>query len=598
MLMGGCAHKEVTQTADSSNASLPVSEETKEDIPYEAYEARNQVLDYFNPIKGDIENIEDEIIRVRLREEGHVKEGMRLSVFRESEPFYHPVTNELIGNAEEYVGRIEVMEENAVDGLYLCSAIEGDVRTGDKVRISSSRIKLAFFQDRKANWSISEAFYGSLKDSGRFEIVDSFTPDYQPDTLSKVARDLGAEAVLMFSTPVKERKRLLSIKLYWAEDGEILGEIEEESQVVADITVPEEEFISSTFTSREPWGKFALPGGQLIAMGDVDGNGTDDFVISDGREIHIYSIKEDVREMWNIKTKEEGSHLSLDVLDLNNNGRAEIFVTSVVNASYMNTSDSIYTEDNTSYTNENRANSFVIEYDPSEGYKKIEENMPYFLRVNGKTLLMQRYHRNTIFSGPVYRGEWREMHYEPDKPLELPDKANIYGFTFVDWKNEGQIDVITYDDKGYLYLYDHNGNLKWKSDTSFGPFAFSFESRTASSINPTVKWSLRGRLEIVRTDRGLEVVAVSRKPVLKMVPGLGSNESDVYSLWWDGSVMDEELILHRVSGAVTDYWLQGRELFLIAKGSLRTFISNLASGDVLTRSILYYYNFAPLETNP
>ncbi len=590
MLVNGCSLKKVTQDDNAVDLEPPVSTKTPDDISNKVFEARDMVLDYFKPLNGVIENIENRVVKVRL-EKAHVKQGMRLSVFRESKPFYHPVTNELIGNAEDFAGRIEVIEENADDGLYLCNIINGDIKEGDKVRISSSRIKLAFFQDRSTNWSVSESFNGALKDSGRFDIVESYTPDYKPETLSKSARGLGAEAVLMFSTPEKDGKRMLNVKLYWVEDAKLFGELEEISQNAAEMKVPDEEFISRTFEDVKPWQRFQLPGGRLIAMGDVDGNGTDEFVASDGRSIRIYAVKEELQEIWKIKAEGGGAHLSLDILDLNNNGRAEIFVTSVVNPGTINTGDGeIFSDDI-------KVSSFVIEYDPSGGYKRIDDNISFFLRVIGKTLLMQRASRDAIFSGPVYNGVWKDMHYKPDEPLGLPDKANIYGFTYVDWKNEGRFEFMTFDDLGYLYLYDVEGHLKWRSDDSYGPFTLTFENRTRSIGNPKVKWSVRSRLAIIKTERGQEVVAIKRKPLLKGMPGFGANEADVYSLSWDDGVMNEKLVLGEVPGAITDSWIQGRELFLVARGDFNTLISNVIEGEFSISSILYHYNFAPLETN-
>jgi hypothetical protein len=93
--------------------------------------------------------------------------------------------------------------------------------------------------------------------------------------------------------------------------------------------------------------------------------------------------------------------------------------------------------------------SFVLEYDPAEGYKKIKDNMPYFLRVSGKTLLMQKFDTGRIFSGAVYEAEWKDGNYQPKRQLVLPPDVNIYGFTFADWQNNGMYHLVTFDDNGY-----------------------------------------------------------------------------------------------------------------------------------------------------
>ena len=127
---------------------------------------------------------------------------------------------------------------------------------------------------------------------------------------------------------------------------------------------------------------------------------------------------------------------------------------------------------------------------------------------------------------------------------------------------------------------------------------FSFKERTRSVVNPVTKWSVRNRLANMKTERGQEVVAVKRKPVVPGLPALGVNKADVYSLWWDGRVMDERLIMSEVAGAVTDFRIKGRELFLIARGGLGMFMSNIAEGEFSNSTILYYYNLAPVEEKP
>ena len=559
---------------DPGDPAYPVKEKFSPDTSNGVYKIRDSVLAYFSPLSGRVEEVGDGTVRVGLENEVHIKKGMRFSVYRKSRPFYHPVTNELMGYAEDPVGKIRVNAAEPHDGLYDCTIIKGDIREGDKVRITSSKIKLAFFQDRKSDWVLSEAFYGALKDSGRFEILEAYTPDYEPDTLSGLARDLGAEAFLMFSTPVEGERRFLSVKLYWAEDVKLFGEIKEEAgRNISGTLAPAGEFIASTLTETEPWGSYELAGGQLIASGDVDGDGIKELVISDGNDIRIYRLKDELLELWFIKGSPVEKHLSIDVLDLNNNGMAEIFVTSLKTVS-----------------GDSGISSFVIEYNPSEGYRKIKSNMPYFLRVSGKTMLMQKVNRNKIFSGPVYEGEWDDGRYQPGKPLELPVGVNIYGFTFIDWKNDGRPDLVSFDDSGYLYLYDDDGNLKWKSDKSYGPFPFSFKMSSGSMDDPEAKWFVRGRLIPVESGRGQELVVLDRKPVAKLMPGLGSWGAEVSCLWWEDGIMNEKLIMREVPGAITDYWVEGKTIFLIARGNLSTFIEKIASGEFSKGGKLYYYN--------
>jgi hypothetical protein len=544
---------------------------------------RDFVLSYFNPVRGTITGVKDGFVSVDLGIDKEVKGGTRLFVFRQGSPFYHPTTKEMIGKVEDKVGRVEIKKRDA-KGIYDCLVINGDLKKGDIVRISSSKIKLAFFQDRKSDWELSEVFYKSLKDSQRFEILESYTRDYRAEALSGLAKELGAEAFLIFSTTSREGRIFFNVKLFWVEDthfftemgGAAGSEIEEE-------LISEASLLDINITGREPWGSYNLKDGELIAVGDVDGNGTRELVVSDGTNLRIYDMKEKPQEIWFIKGEPHERHLSIDIHDINANGRDEIFVTSLID-------------------DKSRMSSFVVEYDLSNEYRRIWVKSPYFLRVAGETLLMQKFTRFGIFSGPLLKGVWKDGSYQPEGTVKLPDGVNIYGFVFIDWHKEGHPQLMTFDDKGYLNLYE-KGQSIWKSEDTYGEFNLSFlkdrktifdrssERDSRSLTNDEEKWYVRARLVPVKTARGQEVIVVKNVPVLANMPGLGTGRSEIYALWWNGDTMDEELVMRGISGAVTDIQLDGSELFIISGSSVSAFIKEAFTGHLLKGSRLYYYKF-------
>ncbi len=564
----------------------PEIETSPSDLTVGVTRIKEEILEYFTPLSGVVEDAGEGMVKIRLEGENSVRKGMRFSVFREGKHIYHPVTNESIGRSEAYVGRIEVKDHKPSGGLYICSVINGDIRAGDTARITSSKVKLAFFQDKKADWNLSEVLHGALMESGRFEILESYTPSYTPEDLSEVARKLDAEAVLMFSTGKKDDSKLMKVKLFWAEDAKMFREMQEASgQAVADMFTPEETFISEAFTDTEPWGKYNLEGGRLMAIGDVDGNGAKELVISSGSRITIYDMANDIREIWTLKGSFEGKHLSVDVLDLNNNGRAEIFVTSLIDKS------DITIDIEKAFSMRSKMKSFVIEYGPSKKYRVIDENLPYFMRVAGKKLLMQKFTAKGIFSGAVYEGKWQEGSYHPDRALKLPDRVNIYGFTYVDWQDRGQAYIMSFDDNGYLDLFDESGSRVWSSDQKYGWFSLFIKRKSYSVDQDDAKKAIRGRLISIKTERGQEVIAVKEIPVVERVPGFGVKAAEVYSLSWNDGEMEEKLIMEEVSGSIMDYWIEGKRLFLLARGGIFSAVENTAEGKISRKSILYYYNF-------
>lgn len=550
---------------------------------------RESVLSYFQPAQGTVTGVTESGVTIKLDDGQTARPGMRFGIFRKGDPFYHPVTGELIGYTENAVGTVEVVD-GASDGQYAAKTVSGDIKAGDTARITASKIKLAFFQDRKADWAISESFFQSVKDSGRFELLESYVPGYEPDVLAAKARELGAGAVLLFTTPVRDGRTYLDVKLYWADSDKMFIELEDAvSEKTVERLKAEDEFISSSLANLDPWASYEIADGLLLSMGDVDKDGEKEIVISDGRNLRIYKLRNEIQEVWMIEGKSDEQHLSVDIADVNKNGMAEIFVTALADGgtSGKGLSDAENPLDDKSA----KMRSYVIEYVPSEGYKKISGPVPYFFRVIGNTLLMQKFISGTVFGGEVHEAKWEDGRYRPADPVKLPKGANIYGFTFVDWRNSGETSLMTFDDDGYLILYDRTGHVLWKSDTSFGTFQLSFNEYTHSIVNPVKKWSVRGRLITIKTERGQEVLAVRRVPFASMVPGLGATGAEVYSLWWDGSVMDSRRILNDISGSITDYWVDKRKLFLIAKGSILSFVKNAATGEIKNGSMLYYFNF-------
>jgi hypothetical protein len=561
-------------------AIVPVSAYAVSDDSNHA--VRDAVLSYFHPVNGVVADVVDGGVSITLENGDRLRKGERLSVFRSGLPFYHPITNDMIGHTEDLIGRIEVKGKTEEQGRYLCTILNGDLKTGDIVRVTSSPIKLAFFQDQQAEWSLTERFYGSLKESQRFDIIETYTENFEEENLSELSRGLGAEAVLVLSTPLENGTRKLRVRLLWTEDAHMFAEIEESvgAEVVSSVR-SEENLLDINLTDNEPWGNYLLEDGELFAFGDVVGNGERELVVSDGNNLRVYSMRDAPQEIWFLKGGAEERHLSIDVLDLNDNGRSEIFVTSLINGGRT-------------------MNSFVLEYDSVSGYRRVWDRAPYFFRVMDDALLMQKFTSFGLFTGPVYKGGWENGDYKPVSPLKLPDDVNIYGFAYINREKKVDAGLVSFDDDGYLHLYN-NGQPVWKSTDSYGKFEISLTRNKRAMFDNTddldesspgrdsMETFVRGRLITVKTRRGEEIIVVKRVPLLKNMPGLGTGKTEIHSLLWAGGVMDEELLIQGISGPATDYLVDDNELFFIVRTSMVGFVKEAIGGDFLRGSRLYYY---------
>lgn len=549
--------------ADNTHMS-PSPETDAASFPKSTNQLNEAVLELFKPVNGRVESVDGSTVTVIIENDGTVMKGVRLSVFREGAPFYHPVTNTVIGRTEDLEGRVEVLSEKGPDGYYQCRVVNGSIKAGDLVRLTRSKIKLAFFQHRKTDWALSEAFFSSLKNSGRFEILEAYSAEFSPDALSAISRELGAEAFLMFSTPFTDSGKILSAKLFWAEDSMMFADIDEPVDSSAGkIKSAGHEFMFSDLSGMDPERSYKIDDGSLFTMGDVDGNGLSELVVSDGHEIKIYSFKNELHRLWTIREMPGYQHISIDVLDLNNNGTAEIFVTSL--------------------SGNNRVSSFILEFD-SVKYTAVRKNMPYFLRVVNGKLLMQSAGSLKMFGAPVYEGD--EL-YHAVRPLELPDGVNIYGFNYIGTKDHDTY-VLSFDDKGYLNLFDDKGVRIWKSSNVYTVYSPYVMKKGGSASYADKEWVVRDRLMSARTARGREIIALRKIPTVSIAPGFGSKGSEVYSLWWNGSSMEEKKLINEIR-PVSDYRVNGNEIFLLVREGLLSRLKDLGTGEFARGSILYYY---------
>jgi hypothetical protein len=143
---------------------------------------------------------------------------------------------------------------------------------------------------------------------------------------------------------------------------------------------------------------------------------------------------------------------------------------------------------------------------------------------------------------------------------------------------------------GFLHLYDESGSSIWKSGESYGESDISVQRPNFQQGDPGEYWFVRGRLIAIKTERGQEVFVVRKIPNLNLIPGSGSKEAEVYSLWWDGITMEKTPVLKGLPGSVNDYWITGNGIFLISRGNFLNLLKNSMGGEFSKGSMIYYYN--------
>ena len=288
-----------------------------------------------------------------------------------------------------------------------------------------------------------------------------------------------------------------------------------------------------------------------LAVGDVDGDGRQETVFINENKVFVFRYING--KFMNVAEMTQPSHntfISVDVADINNNGRAEIFVTS--------------------FSGTDTLRSFVLEWDGKQ-LIKIADKEPWYFRViqapdlKGQILVGQKRSIKKIFYGSIYEFEWRNNKYVPANAYILPKSANVYGFAYGDATNNGRMVTVAYTRDERLRLFD-NGEEEWTSNKRYGGHSIYLTKN--SSIEST-------RTKIAGDPVPLERVYLPQRVIIADMNKDGKNEvvvvqnidsagrvfgrlrlfvsGQIKSLFWDNVGLYEQWETHDISGFISDF---------------------------------------------
>jgi len=177
-----------------------------------------------------------------------------------------------------------------------------------------------------------------------------------------------------------------------------------------------------------------------VTLGDVDGDGKIETVAATPHSVIIFRSENGAfRKIAEIEESSSKNLIGIDCADINENGVAEIFVTS------LNAERTV-------------VSSYILEYDGSN-FVKIIKATPYYFRVaatphRGKILLGQRPRTGKPSAGGIFEMKWQNGEYVPTDPINVPIDTNLLGLTIGDAENDGQEVAVAYKDGDYIQIID------------------------------------------------------------------------------------------------------------------------------------------------
>jgi len=279
-----------------------------------------------------------------------------------------------------------------------------------------------------------------------------------------------------------------------------------------------------------------------IALGDVDGDQKTEVVFISDRRVFVHRLQDQrLVKLWEKSGKRGYRYISVDVADVNNNGLAEIFVTSVKNPG-------------------DRLGSFVLEWD-GRAFQPITEDANWYYRVvelpyQGQALLGQKRTMDEPFVKGVYELTWQNGAYEAQGPLTLPKGVNLFGFAQGDVTNKGLQTTAAFDREDHLRLFSLSGDEKWRGGEPFGGSMNYVESWVKNS-DIADRLYLPQRIYVLDLDGDgkQEVVVPSNEGQLgRLFAKLRTfSTGHMTSLAWNGLTLVPKLQTPKLEGYISDF---------------------------------------------
>lgn len=190
-----------------------------------------------------------------------------------------------------------------------------------------------------------------------------------------------------------------------------------------------------------------------LAIGDVDGDGALEVVMTDREKVLVYKLNEGrLAEFATIEPGVRYKIHAVNVADLNDNGKAEIYI---------------------SAADAGMPGSMGVEWD-GKAMVTLFKDARYYLRPVkvpglGMVLAGQKSGAEGIaISGPIFILTRDGENLSGDERLPVPSGVNMFDFSFADVDGDGEWEVVVLDRWNKLLVMKQSGKVMWKSEDRYG----------------------------------------------------------------------------------------------------------------------------------
>ncbi len=302
-----------------------------------------------------------------------------------------------------------------------------------------------------------------------------------------------------------------------------------------------------------------------VDVGDVDGDGSNEIVLMDHRNLWIYKQTGGrLRLFRKIEGHQNDSFLTLDVADVNRNGFAEIVVTNM---------------------RLERLRSFILEFEERR-IKKIADRQKWFFRIIdsptvGTTLVGQKISVERQPIGGLYPFVWKGKAFHQGKKPLTTKQIPVFSFNVGDIEGRGEASIVYVDDHDRLQVLNREGDYRWESSDPYGgtDIFYSLGSQGSNVDEKRVYIPPRLLVKDLDGDGASEVIVSQNSFKLNVLERLRIyDRARLVNLAWRGMGFFENWETPEISGYISDYQLKdvdndGKDELVItavSKGALRS----------------------------
>jgi TolB-like protein len=463
-------------------------------------------------------------------------------------------------------GKVQVIDRSAVDQA--TRGMKSDISSEDAQRIGRTL---------KADYVV----FGSLTGAGQALSIDAkmvpLSEKGSPLTFSSQTRSLDdvIPQVNQFAQEINQK-----VFARPAEKGQAAASQEESYStrnpelLIPTTMLPGDKisYLNPNFVEITPEGSFRQPGlwksqdfqGGIVGMdvGDVDGDGRMEMVtITKSTVTVLRKEAQGLRTLATFSGPNTDRYLWVTLVDINRDGRAEIFVTNLRTLTGRPRPDEI--QHNEPGYGREALGSLVLGF-AEPRLQVLAENLPYYLNgvdlpKRGKVLLGQQRGASDrgAFQPEIYEMQFQSSKLSPLVQVHLPSRCNVFNFARADINNDGVDETVLVDSSNHLIILNAAGDQMWKSDRVFAATTNSFEAKIEDlRFNDINFYSIPSGIMVVDLNRdGIPEIVLSRtsEQLSKFMPqGLKFyDRGEIVSLSWDQLGLVENWKTREISGMVT-----------------------------------------------